>query len=1012
MHRLFQCVALLLLSGGAFGAVPQITIPSHRHDIWDTATGFPGGYVNSMTQTADGYIWIGTSRGLVRYGGWTFLSIPQDGSSLEAKAPVLSALADSTGQLWAIDDHTHLFRYAAGRLAGPVSDNGRHRYLAALLDRTRDGWLLFASELQGIVEYEHGSARVLLDPSMMPRSLTAITQTADGAFWIGTREAGLFRLTLAQGVPEIHHFAALTNMRVNCLLPIDDSALLIGTDKGLLSLRNGNITPARPELGNLEILALANGREGDVWVGSDGRVFKAQARDIDREGKIHALDSLSVQGTVTALFEDRDGDLWIGGTDFIERYRARGFTTYLSSAGLPCSNCGAIYTDRHDRLWLAPLDGGLFLLSTGSIQAVETAGLRNDTVYSIAGDADDEVWVARKNGGVTRLNLHGDTWQANTYTRQDGLAQDSVYSIYRAPDGTVWAGTLTAGLSRFRGGTWHTFSIKDGLPSNTISAITGNTAGEIFAGTPNGLAVLKNGHCVAYTTQQGLPPGAIESLFFDDDAGTLWIGTKKGISFLKSGTVHVPLGAPDALYGEILGIAESQGWLWITTRDHVLRVKRTALLNQSFGEGEYREFGVTEGLPSTEGVKRSRAVVADHRGRIWFSLNKGISVLEPSAFARPAFPVTIRLDGMVVDGRAVPADTLVHIPAGRHRVTFRYAGVNVSGPEGLRYRYRLDNVDQAWSEPTAVREIDYTNIPPGQFQFHVMARNPDGVWSGQDTTIAFEVEPAYWQSRWFRVGSVLALLLLIFGLYRLRLRELHRQFNAALDARVNERSRIARELHDTLLQSFHGLMFQFQAARNMLPRRPEQAMDVLDGAIGATEQAISEGRSAIQQLRSEQVDEGDLARWLTDIGEELGRSQQTNGDSPIFRVTVEGEQQTLSPLPQTEVCRITREILQNAFRHAQAQHIEAEIRYDDRLLRVRIRDDGRGIDPQVLKAGGSAGHWGLRGARERAQQIGAHLDFWSEAGAGTEVELSVPAPVAYEKSRNRRRFTLFRKEQG
>jgi signal transduction histidine kinase len=230
-----------------------------------------------------------------------------------------------------------------------------------------------------------------------------------------------------------------------------------------------------------------------------------------------------------------------------------------------------------------------------------------------------------------------------------------------------------------------------------------------------------------------------------------------------------------------------------------------------------------------------------------------------------------------------------------------------------------------------------------------------------------------------------------------------------LEERVGERARIARELHDTLLQSFHGLMFQFQAARNMLPRRPEEAIDVLDSAIGATEQAISEGRSAIQKLRSEQVDGGDLEQWLTNMGEELARSQ-TNGDSPMFRATVEGEQQALSPLARTEICRITREILQNAFRHAQAQHIEAEIRYDDRLLRVRIRDDGTGIDPKILQAGGSAGHWGLRGVRERAQQIGSRLDFWSEAGAGTEVQLTVPAAVAYEKSRDKRRFTLFRKK--
>jgi len=1002
---------VLLLSGAVSGLAQGNITPTYKHDLWNTDAGFPGGYVYSITQTANGYIWIGSSNGLIRYDGLSFVPIRQSDSNPDVRLPVWGLLTDFNDQLWAIDDHTHVFRYSADHLIGPLPDNERHRYrLSPLVARTREGRLLFGSAVQGLIEYEHGSAHVLLDPGLMPNLPTAVAQTADGTFWIGTEGLGVFRVRLLEGAPEIENIAALTNTRINCFLPIGTSTLLIGTGKGLLTLHNGKlIEQVNSELRNQEILALTNGTRGDIWIGAEGQVFKASAGDIGRDGQIHSLDRVGVTGAVTALFEDRDGDLWIGGPEKIERYRDSGFISYLSSTGLPCVNCGAIYADHHDRVWFAPWDGGLFRLSQGSIQPIEVAGLKHDTVYSIIGGAEDEVWVGRKYGGVTRLRLSGDALEASTYTQREGLAQDSVSSMYRAPDG-VWAGTVSGGLSRLRSGTWRTFTTRDGLPSNRISAITGNAAGEIFVGTPRGLAVLKNDDWVTYAAHDGLPPGTIESLFVDD-SGTLWMGTTKGISFLQSGTVHVPLGAPKALYTEILGIAQNDGWLWMATRDHVLRVKRTALLNQSFGEGEYREFGVSDGLPSTEGVKRSRAVVADHRGRIWFSLNKGISVLGPTAFAKPAFLVTIRLDGMLVDGRVVPADTLVHIPAGRHRVTFRYAGVNVSDPEGVRYRYRLDNVDPAWSESTALREIDYTNIPPGQFQFHVMARNPDGVWSSLDTTIAFEVEPAHWQSRWFQVGSALALLLLIFGVYRLRLRELHRQFNAALDARVSERTRIARELHDTLLQSFHGLMFQFQAARNMLPRRPEEAMDVLDSAIGGTEQAISEGRSAIQQLRSEPVDEGDLARWLTNIGEELARAQQTNGDSPIFRLTVEGEQRSLSALPRTEVCRITREILQNAFRHARAHHIEAEIRYDDGLLRVRIRDDGRGIDPQILQAGGSAGHWGLRGARERAQQIGAQLDFWSEAGAGTEVELSVPAAVAYEKSRNKRRFGLFRKGQ-
>jgi signal transduction histidine kinase len=250
---------------------------------------------------------------------------------------------------------------------------------------------------------------------------------------------------------------------------------------------------------------------------------------------------------------------------------------------------------------------------------------------------------------------------------------------------------------------------------------------------------------------------------------------------------------------------------------------------------------------------------------------------------------------------------------------------------------------------------------------------------------------------------------LLWGLYQLRLRQLARQFNMGLEARASERMRIAREMHDTLLQSFQGLMFRFQAARNMLPRRPEEASQALDGALVTAEQAISESRDAIHDLRSEPVAQNDLAHLLTAMGQELASSQDANRNSPNFSVTVEGERQTLSPSLQDEVYRIAREVLRNAFRHARARHIEAEIRYDDRRLRLRIRDDGKGIDPKVLEGGGRAGHWGLPGVRERAKQIGARLDFWSEAGAGTEVQLTVPASVAYGTSRGSHGFRLCRK---
>jgi signal transduction histidine kinase len=305
-----------------------------------------------------------------------------------------------------------------------------------------------------------------------------------------------------------------------------------------------------------------------------------------------------------------------------------------------------------------------------------------------------------------------------------------------------------------------------------------------------------------------------------------------------------------------------------------------------------------------------------------------------------------------------------------------------------------------WQEPGTRRQAFYSDLPPKKYRFHVIACNNDGVWNEEGATLDFSVAPAWYQTNWFRASCVGGFAILLWALYQLRLQRLQRQFAIGLEARVNERTRIARELHDTLLQSLHGLMFRFQAARNMLPRRPEQAMQALDGAIARTEQAIAESRDAIQDLRSEPFAQSDLAELLTATGQELAAFEDTNRDSPVFRVIVEGERRRLSPILQEGVYWIARELLRNAFQHASAHRTEAEIRYEDDLFRLCVRDDGKGMDPKVLEAGGRAGHWGLPGVRERAQKLGARLDFWSEAGAGTEVQLTVPAAVAYEKSRD------------
>ncbi len=308
----------------------------------------------------------------------------------------------------------------------------------------------------------------------------------------------------------------------------------------------------------------------------------------------------------------------------------------------------------------------------------------------------------------------------------------------------------------------------------------------------------------------------------------------------------------------------------------------------------------------------------------------------------------------------------------------------------------LEGFDPGWSEVGSKQRLaTYTNLDPSKYVFRVQASNSDGVWNKEGVSLPFLITPPWWRTNWFRALCAAVFLAMLWAAYQFRVGQLQEEFNMRLEGRVEERTRIARELHDTLLQSLQGLMFSFQAARNLLPERTEEAIRTLDGAIREGDEAIAEGRDAIQGLRANPALESNLEHLLAAAGKELARSSSAEGEPPAFQVTVEGARQPLSPLLQDEVYRIAREILRNAFHHAHASRIEAEIAYDRQFFRLRIRDNGKGIDRKVLEQGARPGHWGLPGVRERAKRIGARLKLWSEPGAGTEAELTVPARIAY-----------------
>jgi signal transduction histidine kinase len=667
---------------------------------------------------------------------------------------------------------------------------------------------------------------------------------------------------------------------------------------------------------------------------------------------------------------------------------------------------GPLHVDSGGRTWIAPIQGGLRWLKEGKSGVVTADGIANDVVYSIAGTGKDDVWVGRQQGGLTHLRYSGDSFTAKTYTQADRLAQNSVYAVHRSRNGTVWSGTLISGVSELKNGHFTNYTTRDGLAANTISSIAEGPDGTMWFGTPKGVSAMSQKGWRTYTGNDGLPSEDVNCLL-QDSTRILWIGTAEGLAYLSGEHVYVPRGAPESLHAPIFGIeADKNGWLWIATSDHVLRVPRDKLLSGVVKAVDVREYDQADGLESTEGVKRSRSVVSDSAGRIWFSLSRGLSVVNPSQINDNSVPALPHIEAITADNNPANLAASIRIPPSPRRITFEYTGLSLVVPGRIRFRYFLEGFDSSWSQPVAAREAVYTNLGPGSYRFRLVASNSEGLWNGPETAIALNVAPAYYQTYWFRLSSIAAFLGMLAAAYQLRLRQLSREFNLRLEERVNERTRIARELHDTLLQSFQGVLLRFQTVSNLLSwGEPKQK---LDEAIDQAAQAITEGRDAVQGLRSSTAVTNDLASAICALSDELGCGD-TNPNCAEFDVEVEGAPRNLHPILRDEVYRIAGEAVRNAFKHAQAERVEVEIRYDERQLRVRVRDDGKGIDPKLLKVEGRAGHFGLRGMRERAKLMGGKLAVWSELNAGTEVELRIPASRAYETSTGRRRSWLAEK---
>jgi ligand-binding sensor domain-containing protein/signal transduction histidine kinase len=994
---------------------PARMLSQYMREQWGSEKGFTGGAVTAIAQTTDGYLWIGTEKGLVRFDGLNFRLYQQAVPTSLAIGAVQALAADAQGNLWVVLQSTKILRYHDGKFEG-----GREEaeFGITSVSKRDDGTILFSSLSLGTLAYHSGkfemlttqtpetsgagsgnsdaqdtqSSRFSWATGVVPHryaepnsAVSSMAETRDGRVWLGTRDRGLFYLEDGQ-------IAAVPNdlgvKKINCLLAVDNE-LWVGTDEGLFRWDGTKINSLKvpSSLRHTRVLSMIRDRDANLWVGASSGLIR-----VNDEGVSVDTGNSFGNGAVSALFEDREGNLWVGGSRGIERLRDSAFVTYTLADQESASN-GPIYVDEEQRVWFAPYEGGLHWLKGEKSGKVTQEQLDRDVVYSIAGNGKD-LWIGRQQGGLTHLQYTGETLQTKTYTEANGLAQNSVYAVYESRDGTVWAGTLSGGVSEIKNGRFTNYTFANGLTSNTVASITETPDGTMWFATPKGVNALKEGHWKVFGASEGLPSENINCLQ-SDSMGVLWIGTASGLAYLKDGHVQVASGTLAALQEQIMGVAEDRkGWLWISTSNHVLRVKRDKLLSNSLTETDVREYGLEDGLHGLEGIKRQQSVFADGQGKVWFSMNRGLSEVDPARAINNSAPALVQISGVSADGSTISLQEPVRLAGVRRRITLSYAALSLAVPERVRYRYQLDGFDRDWSEPVTTREAVYTNLGPGIYHFHVVACNSEGMWNKEAATLEFRILPAYYQTSWFLLVCFLIAGFLGLAVYRWRVRQMADRLDLQFKERLSERTRIAGELHDTLLQSFQGLTLNFQKARNLLPERPAEAIKTLDKALDGAEQAIVEGREAILGIRSPAPASKELSEEVASLCKEI-KEGYGDGHPAEYRVVVEGAVHDLHPSLQVEIFRVAREALRNAFGHSHAKLIETEITYSKKLFRLRVRDDGKGLDPEVRQKGERAGHWGLRGMRERAKRIGGELELWSEPGAGTEVELKIPGPVAY-----------------
>jgi signal transduction histidine kinase/ligand-binding sensor domain-containing protein len=991
------CLFLLTLAPRPTYALdPTRHISQYGHTTWSVRDGSLGARPNAIAQSPDGYLWIATDAGLVRFDGVRFVPWTPPGGRELPSPSIWSLLAARDGSLW-IGTYAGLSHWVNQELINYRT--GRGLIVSILEDRDGTVWFARTQPLDeagslcrvigtdtlcygkgdGVSSSYNGGGPLIEDAAGnlwmggtttlvqgKPGAFTTYTLNglkategmqgvmglaakSDGSLWVGMAwtGTGLGLQQLSHGVwkPVVTPGLDGSTLSVQTLFLDREDALWLGTpSQGIFRVQGNKVDNYRATdgLSGDSVFGFHQDREGNLWVATTKGI------DVFRDRRVATFstrEGLSTEEVVSVLGA-RDGTVWIGGDRALDAIRESRVSSIRAGKGLPGGQVTSLFEDHAGRLWVG-IDNTLSFYTNGTFSRIDRldGGGRMGLITGIAEDVDGDIWAVANRPPRTLVRIHNLKVREEFQEPQVPPAR----SVAADPHGGVWLGLINGDLARYRHSKIELFPFEH-RPDSRVNQLLVDADGAVLGATAFGVIGWNGGKQQTLTVRNGLPCNGANALVTDAQ-GALWL-------YLQCGLV------------EIARSELQRWWLQPDIRVHL----RT-----------YDVFdGVAPGLAPFQGAARS----AD--GRLWFANDSALQMLDPAHSIANVVPPPVHVEDVIADRkRYTPRDDL-RLPPLTRDIEIDYTALSFVVPQKVRFRYRLEGHDATWQEPGIRRQAFYSALGPGSYTFRVIASNNDGLWNETGATFTFSVAPAYYQTAGFQALAVCVVLLAGWGAHRLRLWQVARRLRGQFETRAADRARIAEELHDTLIQDLAALSLQAEVMDDQLPHEPDAAKHTLETLRSRMQRVVSDGRRGMTALHVGVTRGDDLAEALSRAGQEL---RGPNG--PSFHVVVQGQPRSLHPLVGDEVCRIAREAIANAFRHAGARHIDVEVSFTSDELRVRVQDDGRGISDQVVAAG-RPGHFGLQGMRKRAKNIGATLGVWSQVDVGTEVAVIVPGRLAFQ----------------